>query len=66
MLSEKLIWILEDDVGCQFVYEQILGIRYRIRVFSSLSEFERAFSDSNVNLPDLLISDLNNATMRNC
>ena len=42
MTEKREIWVLEDDEGCQFVYEQILGLRYVIRFFSKLQPFIEA------------------------
>lgn len=56
MTSETNIWILEDDKACQFVYEEILGIRYRITFFDSLDPFKAALMGQE--RPDLLIADI--------
>lgn len=61
MKSEKLIWILEDDAGSQFVYEESLGMRYPLRVLSTLAEFKSAVASvqsGKERAPDLLIADL--------
>lgn len=61
ILSKKCVWILEDDEGCRFVYDQILRIRYKVRFFGALSELEKAFCDKSTTdepSPDLLIADL--------
>ncbi len=55
--SEKEIWILEDDKGCQFVYEQTLDHRYKTRYFSKIADFQKALEESKED-PALLIADL--------
>lgn len=57
MLNEKTIWIIEDDPGCQFVYQETLSIRYRSRMFSDLSEFNGELIETSIR-PDLIIADL--------
>lgn len=56
MKSDKLIWILEDDKGCRFVYEKVLDIRYNTRYFDTLSEFVGAFDGEQT--PDLIVADI--------
>ncbi|MCK5073063.1 MAG: response regulator transcription factor [Bacteriovoracaceae bacterium] len=58
MKFEKKIWILEDDHGCLFVYQDILDIRYSTRYFKTLDEFKTALEESAEDLPDLVIADL--------
>ena len=59
MKSNKLIWILEDDEGSKFVYQEILEYRHRIKFFSHIEEFDKsAQSPYEENKPDLLIADL--------
>jgi DNA-binding response OmpR family regulator len=54
--AKKHLWILENDSSARFIYDEILGIRYRLRFFSDVQEFrEAACTDSR---PDLLIADL--------
>ncbi|EQC45319.1 response regulator transcription factor [Bacteriovorax sp. Seq25_V] len=55
--SEKEIWILEDDKGCQFVYEQTLDHRYKTRYFSKIADFQAAL-EATTEDPALLIADL--------
>jgi DNA-binding response OmpR family regulator len=55
---EKLIWILEDEEGVCFVYDEILSLRYRLKTFASLNEFLKAARDPAEEQPDLLIADL--------
>ncbi|MDD0851936.1 response regulator transcription factor [Halobacteriovorax sp. GB3] len=58
MLADKTIWVLEDDQGCQFVYEQTLDLRYQTRYFSSLKDFDAALNDDSIIKPSMLIADL--------
>ncbi|MEW6055684.1 MAG: response regulator [Bdellovibrionota bacterium] len=58
VISERSIWILEDDSGCRFVYEQILGIRHKVRFFQTLVEFEFALSEGQKSLPELVLADV--------
>jgi DNA-binding response OmpR family regulator len=58
MVSEKHLWILEDDAGARFIYEECLGIRYAIDFFETLTALNDAISDKNKKRPDLLIADL--------
>ena len=53
----KEIWILEDDKGCQFVYEQTLDHRYKTRYFTKIADFQEALSSTEHN-PALIIADL--------
>lgn len=53
----KEIWILEDDKGCQFVYEQTLDHRYKTKYFSKIADFQEALTASDQN-PALIIADL--------
>lgn len=59
---DKAIWILEDDKGCQFVYEQTLDHRYKTRYFERIDEFSKAlkasFAQGKEHLPKLIIADL--------
>ncbi len=40
VVSGRQVWILEDDPGCRFVYEEILSELYAISFFENLSDFE--------------------------
>lgn len=46
MNSNKSIWIIEDDTDCQFVYDEILGLKYNLTVFGSLDEFQKVLNVS--------------------
>lgn len=57
--ENKSIWILEDDKGCQFVYEQILDFRYNTTYLDSISELrEKVSSMDEKSKPALVIADL--------
>lgn len=57
--NEKLVWLLEDEEGCRFVYKQTLDHRYRTRYFESLKDFSEAMIlTSKENYPDLIVADL--------
>jgi DNA-binding response OmpR family regulator len=53
--SHKKIWILEDDPGCAFVYEDILASAFDVRIFNCIQDLEDALTHSGC---DLLIADL--------
>ena len=55
MTSDINIWILEDDKGIRFIYEDILALRYKIKFLSSVQELSE---NLNGKRPDLLIADL--------
>lgn len=40
MNDGRQVWILEDDPGCRFVYEEILNNLYDVSFFDTLSEFD--------------------------
>ncbi len=56
-LKNKTVWVLEDDLDCQFIYKDILDFRYKTVYFSCLADFSNALTDQN-NVPDLIIADL--------
>lgn len=58
MVESRHIWILEDDPGVQFVYEEVLGIRYRLSAFSCMADFRKALAEPSADLPCLLIADI--------
>jgi DNA-binding response OmpR family regulator len=60
MKSPKHIWIIEDEPGAQFVYEEILEIRYHLRMFSDTTQLLQALSaaESETQPPNLLIADI--------
>ena len=51
------IWILEDDPGVAFVYQDLLESRYNVLIFKTLPSLVDALKTQSL-LPDLLISDL--------
>lgn len=55
--TNKEIWILEDDKGCQFVYEQTLDHRYKTRYFTRISDFQETLATVDIH-PSLIIADL--------
>lgn len=58
MKYSKSIWIVEDDPGSQFVYNEILGFRYRLQMFGNLQMFRDAWKNEAQRKPDLMIIDL--------
>lgn len=61
MLVDKAIWILEDDPGAVFVYEDVLKLRYPIKIFRDLNSFVMALRECVMDKskgPDLAITDL--------
>jgi DNA-binding response OmpR family regulator len=58
MKSQLLLWILEDDPGIQFMYEETLGIRYDLQFFSAVSSFAGALQTKPQREPDLIVADL--------
>jgi DNA-binding response OmpR family regulator len=59
MRTDQTLWILEDNPEEVFVYREILGLRYSLRIFSNLKELEQALtSDQPAPKPALLIADL--------
>jgi len=55
--TDKEIWILEDDKGCQFVYEQTLDHRYKTRYFTTIASFQEAIENESQH-PSLIVADL--------
>ena len=55
--TDKEVWILEDDEGCRFVYEQTLNHRYNVRYFSAISDFQNTLDNAEQS-PVLIIADL--------
>lgn len=56
--SKIPFWILEDDDGCNFIYEEILQHKYNYRMFKTLDEFRSAYFASGVERPKLILADL--------
>lgn len=57
MRRKELIWILEDDEGIRFIFEEVLGPYYELQFFTSIQEFSNKYLKKEVT-PDLLLSDL--------
>ena len=64
-MKEKVrphIWILEDDKGCQFVYEQILKNDFQMTYFENIKKFRELFDrhceTPSEQAPVLIIADL--------
>lgn len=57
MKPRTKIWVLEDDPGIQFLYQEILELAYDISIFGTVKEFDTAISKGS-NQPDLVIADL--------
>lgn len=58
--SQDLIWILDSDPGCIALYQQTLGLQYRVRVFAALDTFMEALTQAREGEPRLLIADPEN------
>lgn len=60
--SKPNIWILEDDKGCQFVYDQILKNDFTITYFENIrkfqSDFDKYCEPAAPEAPVLIIADL--------
>lgn len=58
--TQDLIWILDNDPACIALYQQTLGLQYRVRVFSVLDNFMEALTQAREGEPRLLIADPEN------
>lgn len=58
MIRTKSIWILESEKKCTVFYEEALSIRYSLRFFTNLKDFEKAFSSELGSKPDLVIAEI--------
>ncbi|NRA63777.1 MAG: response regulator transcription factor [Pseudobacteriovorax sp.] len=56
--SKIPFWILEDDEGCNFIYEEILQHKYNYKIFKTLDEFRSAYFSAGVERPKLILADL--------
>lgn len=54
--SKKNIWILEDDEGARFVYDEVLSKRYEIKFYLDLKSLKDDLTE--FKKPDALIADL--------
>lgn len=56
------IWILEDDKGCQFVYEQILKNSFKTTYFENIKKFKESYDSAMAKpqggRPAMIIADL--------
>jgi DNA-binding response OmpR family regulator len=58
-ITNKEIWVLEDEESCRFVYEQTLNHRYKTRYFETIAEFSNALEQVTANdMPAMLVADL--------
>jgi DNA-binding response OmpR family regulator len=55
-MSAKSIWILEDDLQMQAIYEDMLSRHYKLTLFSNLQEFRNGLKS--LTPPGLMILDL--------
>jgi DNA-binding response OmpR family regulator len=58
---DKCLWILEDDPGCKFVYEQTLDHRFQTKYFDRIDEFFASLGKCRAEqgrMPSLVIADL--------
>lgn len=55
-MSTKSIWVLEDDLQMQAIYQDMLGRSYQLSFFASLREFRSGLESQSP--PDLMILDL--------
>ena len=51
-------WIIEDDEGCNFIYEEILQHKYNYRIFKTLEDFRSEYFREGVERPSLILADL--------
>lgn len=51
-------WILEDDDGCNFIYEEIFQHKYNYRIFKTLAAFREAYFSGKYEKPKLMLADL--------
>jgi DNA-binding response OmpR family regulator len=58
-LDKDHIWIVEDDEGCRFVYDQILKKTFEPIYFPTISSFKSHIDKSVKKQPVLIIADLN-------
>ena len=57
-IDKKKIWILEDDKGCQFVYQQILKNDFDATYFDNIQKFKEYYNDPKKENPVMVIADL--------
>jgi len=57
MKPRTKIWVIEDDPGIQFLYQEILELNYDISIFGTVTEFQLAIAKDGEG-PNLIIADL--------
>lgn len=57
-LAKSNIWILEDDPGIQIVYEEMLGMQYKLRIFDNIDDFSTTLQSADTKTIALLIADI--------
>ncbi len=58
MKTDVHVWILEDDPGCNFVYNDILNSRYSTRYFTNLNDFIKELNSPSTTPPSIALVDL--------
>jgi DNA-binding response OmpR family regulator len=53
--ARKKVWVLEDEEGARYVYENVFGDQYTLRMFASVEEMRSALPGGK---PDLMLCDL--------
>ena len=53
---KQSVWVLEDDAGAQFVYEELLSEKYDVKIFETVAEYLHEYNTQP--RPNLLIADL--------
>ena len=53
--TRKNVWVLEDEEGARYVYENVFGDQYALKLLSSVEEMRAALSKGK---PDLMLCDL--------
>jgi DNA-binding response OmpR family regulator len=54
-VSRKNVWVLEDEEGARYVYENVFGEHYSLKLLSSIDELRAALPGGK---PDLMLCDL--------
>ena len=60
IVGHDLIWILDNDPACISLYQQTLGLQYKIRTLSSVDTLMEALAKQGTEGPRLLIADPEN------
>jgi DNA-binding response OmpR family regulator len=54
------IWVVEDDPGCCFLFEEVLGKQFALTIFNRLQDFSKALSAASADSrPAMVVADLN-------